>query len=70
MTGHPGSTTVYDPFLGKESLAALARMGFGKKEPRLGPHRFHGVGARTRLSVAGKVRSPLKALFPTLRLET
>ena len=48
----------FDPFLGKESLAALGRMGFGKREARLGPHRYHGVAARTRLSVAGKVRSP------------
>ncbi|CAM9656287.1 unnamed protein product [Ectocarpus sp. 4 AP-2014] len=44
----------FDPFLGKESLAALGRMGFGKREARLGPHRYHGVAARTRLSVAGK----------------
>ncbi|CAB1098842.1 unnamed protein product [Ectocarpus sp. CCAP 1310/34] len=45
----------FESFLGKESLAALGRMGFGKREARLGPHRYHGVAARTRLSVAGKV---------------
>ncbi len=54
-------STAVDPFLGKESLAALARMGFGKREARLGPHRYHGVAARTRLSVAGKVRSSIQA---------
>lgn len=54
MTGH-GSITGLDPFLGKESLDSLARMGFGKRRSRLGPHRYHGIAARTRLSVAGKV---------------
>lgn len=44
-----------DPFIRKESLAVLAKMGFGKQEPQFGPHRHHGVAARTRLSLAGKV---------------
>ncbi|CAM9695550.1 unnamed protein product [Scytosiphon promiscuus] len=44
----------FDPFLGKESLDALAKMGFGKRQPRLGPPRYHGIAARTRLAVAGK----------------
>ncbi|CAM9457928.1 unnamed protein product [Ectocarpus fasciculatus] len=54
MAQQAGSTMDFDPFLRKESLAALGRMGFGKREARLGPHRYHGVAARTRLSVAGK----------------
>lgn len=58
MGQQAGSTMEFDPFLGKESLAALGRMGFGKREARLGPHRYHGVAARTRLSVAGKVSRP------------
>lgn len=52
-----GSTTDVDPFLTKESLNSLAKIGFGKRRPRLGPHRYHGIAARTRLSVAGKVTS-------------
>lgn len=56
MTRH-GSATDLDPFLSKESLDSLARMGFGKRRPRLGPHRYHGIAARTRLSIAGKVTS-------------
>ena len=56
-----GPTTGFDPFLSKESLDSLARMGFGKRRPRLGPHRYHGIAARTRLSVAGKVK--LSAIY-------
>lgn len=42
-------------FLRKESLAVLAKMGYAKEEARRGPHKYHGIAARARLSVAGKV---------------
>lgn len=58
MTPLAGSTRC-DPFLGKQSLSVLAKMGFSEREPRLGPHRHHGVAARTRLCVAGKVSRPV-----------
>ena len=48
-------STGLDPFIRKESLVVLAKMGFGKREPQHGPHRYHGVAARTRLALAGKV---------------
>lgn len=48
-------STGLNPSIRKESLAVLAKMGFGKQEPQFGPHRHHGVAARTRLSLAGKV---------------
>lgn len=54
MTKHAAAPD-FDPFLRQASLAALASMGFGKKEERIGPHRYHGISARTRLSVADKV---------------
>lgn len=54
MPAHAESTG-FDPFIRKEGISILAEMGFGKKEPRLAPHRHHGIAARTRLSVAGKV---------------
>lgn len=54
MVKRAGSTGL-DPFLSKESLRVLSKMGFGKTEPRLGPLRYHGIAARTRLAVAGKV---------------
>lgn len=44
-----------DPFLTKESFSALASIGFGKKKSRLGAHRFHGVAARNRYFLTGKV---------------
>lgn len=50
-------TAALDPYLSKESLSVLATMGFGKKEPWHGPHKHHGIAARTRLSIAGNVRA-------------
>lgn len=53
MVRHAESTV--DQFLRKESFAVLAKMGYAKEEARRGPHKYHGIAARTRLSVAGKV---------------
>lgn len=62
MVRSMGSKAATDPFLSKQSLSVLAGMGFGRKEPKLGAHKYHGIAARTRLAVAGKVTSD--SVFP------
>lgn len=58
-SAHPSRLMALDPYLSKESLSVLATIGFGKREPRHGPHKHHGIAARTRLSIAGKVRADI-----------
>ena len=56
MVGH-ASVIGNNTTLRKESLAALSSLGFCDPKPRIDPHKYHGVAARMRtsLAIAGKV---------------
>ncbi|CAM9731838.1 unnamed protein product [Ascophyllum nodosum] len=55
MVGH-ASVIGNNTTLRKESLAALSSLGFCDPKPRIDPHKYHGVAARMRtsLAIAGK----------------